>query len=174
MRPDPTPTPLFHSIFCEYPGASSPLVRTGVTMPNRDSCAKRACPALLSQARGSMSSRELRLADRHLGRLSPRALVGSGWWRGLRSGLTLWPIGHKVRPSGGRRGACGYRSSAMICRSAAPQPTRRREDQRSACVTPQAAGSFPKPAEAPKKKDPSRGGATDVGPSGETRARTLR
>jgi hypothetical protein len=78
-----------------YPGAPSPFVRDGVVMPLRDSCTSALSPALLSQARGSISSRTqaagvsaatriIMSLYRGLRRLSPRPLVGFGWRRGLR------------------------------------------------------------------------------------------
>ena len=94
MRPDPS-VPFNFLCATPAPGAPSPFVRDGVVMPLRDSCTSALSPALLSQARGSISSRTqaagvsaatriIMSLYRGLRRLSPRPLVGFGWRRGLR------------------------------------------------------------------------------------------
>ena len=58
MRPDHLRPPLDPFNFSvRYPGAPPPFVRDGVVMLLRDSCTSALSPALLSQARGSISSR---------------------------------------------------------------------------------------------------------------------
>ena len=149
MRLDPTPALLSRSTFCVLPRAASPLVRTSVTMPQRDSCTSALAPRLSPKARGSMSSRTQAAgvsgASRRITFAVALARVGFGCYRRARlsalaggaafgSGVglgalaiaSLSPVSMTASSNfaiaariGTSRGAWGNLSSSMVRRIAA-------------------------------------------------------